>query len=232
MKPDVIRRFQPTLEETAPWTGIEFIHPVGSDQLADLLKSTYPDGLTLRHRKHMAAIDFLKGELKKMQPMFTGSSSTNEQADHQSIRSTTSEFSAGDTFLVASRPQSELSHTSPSISSIAASPRLVERLRPATEQNERSDALPPILATASHTYVFSAVNGKPMQPKTKRRMTIQERQAYKETRKRGACLKCRRTKGKVFHSLRAINSFQRAELTVSSVPTVMDPELDRTKWVK
>ena len=56
---------------------------------------------------------------------------------------------------------------------------------------------PKALAVNPQQFVWSAHDGRSMQPKTKRKMTLEERSAYKETRRRGACDKCRRQKGRV-----------------------------------
>jgi len=88
--------------------------------------------------------------------------------------------------------------TSPSVVESVLSPKLAERTR--NESRATAD-LEQTQPTSAQQFVWSAHDGRSMRPKTKRKMTVEERSAYKETRKRGACDKCRRQKGRVVLSL-------------------------------
>lgn len=198
-KNNIIRRFQSTSDETPPWAGISFVQPIDSDQLSEQLKGFYPEGKTLRQRKHMAAIDFLQRELEQMQSQTSSAPDATENADRLSTSSPRSEMhSFREPYVQDSRPQSAASQTPPSVASSQASPRLAERTRQTANGTLTSGPPSPLKRiSGSQTFVFSALDGKPMQPKTKRKMTTQERHAYKETRRRGACENCKRTKAKV-----------------------------------
>jgi len=177
-----IKRSQPTSDASPPWAGMKFTQPVDSDALHELLKEQYPQCKTLRQRKHMAAIDFLRLELESMQHEST-ESTTGTSCETQALSA-----------LDASRPGVEelaaLTHrrsVSPSLSR-SSSYRSPVHL---------DDHIPQIGVGQQH--VFSIVDGFATQPKKKRKMTPAERSAYKTTRKVGACDKCKRQKGKCTH---------------------------------
>ncbi|KAF2446606.1 hypothetical protein P171DRAFT_262739 [Karstenula rhodostoma CBS 690.94] len=80
------------------------------------------------------------------------------------------------------------------------SPKLADRMRKASQatvDSEQSQAK--ASPTVAQQFVWSAHDGRSMRPKTKRKMTVEERNAYKNTRKRGACDKCRKQKGRCTH---------------------------------
>jgi hypothetical protein len=72
-----------------------------------------------------------------------------------------------------------------------------------SDRDERSISFAPSFVPSNITptsqIVFSASDGRPLQVHTKRRMTKEEKVMYKKIRKRGACIACRRQKGKVRH---------------------------------
>ncbi|KAH7117156.1 hypothetical protein B0J11DRAFT_510154 [Dendryphion nanum] len=199
----IIHRYENTSDESSPWDGIAFAEPVGSDVLADLLKKAYPyvtkfvtpssEGQNLRQRKHLATIDFLRGELERMK----ASISERELADAEDAGSP-SVASLNHRDLIASSHHSISSCSSPSTPSLP-SPQLADRDQHLSELHpdtcHSSQYLP-----GSTTFVFSAVDGRAMLPKTKRKMTSQERESYKKTRIRGACKTCKRTKARCTHS--------------------------------
>lgn len=87
--------------------------------------------------------------------------------------------------------------TTPQIIDASMSPKFSEQAVDCAQTPEtKGNNLKTDSANTQH-FVWSAHDGRPMQPKTKRKMTLEERSAYKETRKRGACERCRRQKGKV-----------------------------------
>ncbi|KAG9195999.1 hypothetical protein G6011_01120 [Alternaria panax] len=179
-----IKRIHPTSDETPPWAGMSFIQPVDSDALHELLKHQYPQCASLRQRKHMAAIDFLRRELESMQNETAGTS----PGDQTRISPQTS--------LSAPEKLGERKHQrsiSPSLSQSSSyrSPTLLKH------HPQQSPAMKKMGTGQQH--VFSIVDGLAMQPKKKRKMTPAERSAYKTTRKVGACDKCKRQKGKCTH---------------------------------
>jgi hypothetical protein len=196
----IIRRLQPTSDETPPWAGIAFVYPVDSDELADQLKKAYPEGQNLRQRKHMAAIDFLKSELKGMQKPHVGGSAAFETVSNIDNDPQSVDTDVNDALPFESRPESAASPFSPSASSFVDSPRLAERTKQPVTQKHTPESIVPLVPGTPQTFVFSAADGRPMQPRTKKKMSARERQDYKKTRERGACLKCRRTKAKVFET--------------------------------
>lgn len=193
-----IIRVEPTSDETPPWAGLRFVAPIGSDELSDLLRSAYPEGRNLHQRKHLAAIEFLKYELEKMQAPSTEGSASMEPASSVGMTPQSGINSSHDAIPVDSRSQTRTCHTSPSVSGSIASPLLAERTRPSVDQKYPAEQASMVGTT--QTFVFSATDGKPMQQRTKKKMSMEERRDYKETRKRGACLNCRRAKAKVVHN--------------------------------
>jgi hypothetical protein len=189
-----IKRTQPTTDESPPWQGISFLLPVGSDQLADQLKNAFSDCKTLRQRKHKAAILFLETELDEMKVRDEKQSHHPEAQDNHILSSPLSDsIELFDQPSTGSTQQNTLSSscTSPTTTQSAHSPKLTDRSRPQFLGPEH------LQSSKAQTFVFSAVDGRPLQPKTKRKMTVDERVVYKQTRKRGACDKCKRQKGKV-----------------------------------
>ncbi|KAF2866492.1 hypothetical protein BDV95DRAFT_201141 [Massariosphaeria phaeospora] len=192
-----ITRTQPTTDETPPWAGIAFDLPIDSDVLSDQLKKAYPTCRTLRQRKHKAAIDFLVHELHQMQSkdsIFLSSSDNNPGQRYLGSPKGESE-ELDDTNKIASPRQSLSYCNSPSLSSSMHTGQILQSNSPNAERP--SPTQPDSSKSPGKQFVFSALDGRTMQPKRKRKMTVQERGAYKETRKRGACLKCRRQKGRV-----------------------------------
>jgi hypothetical protein len=201
-----------------PWAGIEFVFAIGSDELADQLRDAYPEGKNLRERKHLAAIDFLKTELEKMGTASESSHGSFPLLDtsnsYRDMHSKTNDLHGSQPFV--SRPHSVASQASPSVSSSLDSPRNMERARRTIEQHhtpdifkdpgkstdsgttsEKRTASSTIPVVTAQTFVFSAMDGKLVQPRSKKTMSTPEREEYKKTRQRGACVKCRRTKAKV-----------------------------------
>ncbi|CAI6333593.1 unnamed protein product [Periconia digitata] len=197
-----IHRQHPTTDESPPWDGIAFRLPIDSDLLAESLKSKYPHHRTLRQRKYQATIDFFLGELSQMQsrdsisvPMLrSGGLLLNDQPIPTSA-----------TFIPAvsdqSRPQSASECTSPSIKGSSTSPQSLEFLNPGSSLASNTNLQPPTTTSSSSHFVWNAHDGRAARPKTKRKMTVEERSAYKETRKRGACSRCRKQKGKCTHMI-------------------------------
>lgn len=171
-----------------------------SDALSEKLRAAYPDCKTLRERKHRAAIDFLNAELSRMQ----SENLTTDPIPMNVFNVATQEASPGAASLNAemlsdgSEPLSVSGCTSPSILDPTRSPGVAE-------QTNRTARVPadPILSptksspTSAQQFVWSAHDGRSFRPKIKRKMTVEERNSYKETRKRGACDKCRKQKGRV-----------------------------------
>jgi hypothetical protein len=173
---------------------------VDSDDLSEKLRIAYPDCKTHRERKHRAAIDFLSAELLRMQSRSSATESASintaeilvQEPTPATSRTHVEMLSEGSEILSAS------GCTSPSIVEAMLSPRLAEQMRKAsraTADLEQSQAK--ASPTTAQQFVWSAHDGRSMRPKTKRKMTTEERSAYKNTRKRGACDKCRRQKGRV-----------------------------------
>lgn len=204
IRPDMefICRLQPTTDEAAPWEGIFFKFPVDSDDLSEGLKSAYPSPQcrTLRERKHQAAIDFLQAELHRMRKRESAAQVANIVAD---LPSPNAGQGAENPYVELSsdhsRSQSSCSGTSPSFSEPLNSPGLVERAKSATNAGASPRWPGPTTpSTNAQQFVWSAHDGRNMRQKTKRKMTMEERSQYKETRKRGACEKCRKQKGRVY----------------------------------
>lgn len=181
-----IKRTRPTSDGTEPWKDLSFTEPVDSDALHDLLRTQYPGYANLRERKHIAAIEFLQAELSLMQ---------SKEPAH------------GDLVALPSPDAPSFSswHTRRGRSSISQSDASSRRLSPSVEPSVHdlkspatfTDLQAQVTGGSAQQFVFSALDGRTLHPKTKRRMTSKERTAYKQTRKRGACPKCKRQKGKV-----------------------------------
>jgi hypothetical protein len=181
-----IERIEPTSDASPPWAGIHFTQPVDSDALHELLKDQYPQCKSVRQRKHMAAIDFLKRELESMQNE-ASESTTRTPLGNQELPVLNGPY----TGFEGSRERKHQRSVSPALSQSSSyrSPALL---------GHHPHHLPTIPKTgASQQHVFSIVDGLATQPKKKRKMTPAERSAYKNTRKFGACEKCKRQKGKV-----------------------------------
>ncbi|KAF1972272.1 hypothetical protein BU23DRAFT_165141 [Bimuria novae-zelandiae CBS 107.79] len=198
---EFILRQKPTSDELPPWAGISFKYPVDSDDLSEKLRAAYPDCKTHRERKHRAVIDFLSEELCRMQSgvsiadgiTLEGSTSPSQLPIMNGSKPVTMEaLSDGNDALSVS------GYTSPSVIGSLASPIPTERVRKGSrvttnlEQSQQTAS-----PTSARQFVWNAHDGRSMQQKIKRKMTAEERNAYKETRKRGACDKCRRQKGRV-----------------------------------
>jgi len=195
---DFITRQQRTSDDLPPWAGITFRDPVDSDALAEKLRAAYPNCKTLRERKHRATIDFLSEELAEMQSKSAATLSPDATPENSKAYN--------DPFSDHSRPASASASVSPLGSEAMRSPVLAERLRKESitgfnleSQQQQQPTTSP--TNSAQQFVWSAHDGRSMRPKTKRKMTVEERSAYKETRKRGACDKCRRQKGKVLLTL-------------------------------
>lgn len=194
-----IRRVSHTTDETAPWDGVVFIYDVGSDELAEALRACFPEFRTLRERKHAAIIRFLEKELKEM-PLSKSLPCSAKVPSTQDLPHV--DVVCGDVPVNAQgrvQLQNILSTARTSTTSNCTSTpketfkRCTAPSTPATQPSY----IDPTAATHSSQFVFNAIDGRTMQQKTKRRMTVEERIEYKETRKRGACPDCKQKKGKV-----------------------------------
>lgn len=190
----LIRRFQLTSDATPPWAGLSFTPPVASDALHEELKKIYPAYTTLRERKHKAAIDFLTAELYEMQ-----SRDSKPVAEHYPPHASSEAPSIFSDALEAHSRQGSPSASESPTSSTRFSRSVEPVLQPRDTPPIRTPLLPTLAPTAGsgQHIVFRALDGRTLKPKTKRKMTSEEKTAYKETRKRGACPKCKRQKGKV-----------------------------------
>jgi hypothetical protein len=190
----LIERVQVTSDETPPWNGLAFVLPVGSDRLSEDLKRKYPHCSTLRERKHMAAIDFLEEELRQMRSKKLSS----DIIEHDCPARREASSISSDAFEDRGRRVSTSSSQSP-VSTTPDPMSLVHTLKQVESITAPNSATSPIPSTikAAQQFVFSVVDGRSLQPKTKRRMTREEKAEYRTTRKHGACLTCRRQKGKV-----------------------------------
>jgi hypothetical protein len=193
---DFIHRFQPTSDDSPPWAGISFNQAVDSDDLADRLKTKYPECRTLRERKHKATIEFLEQELKRMRTrdpvtptMITPVDLSLPERRHEQAKAYI-EISSD-----RSRPQSSSSYTSPSHSGSLHSPAMSDRARLSTSM--KSGPSRAAQNASSQQLVWNSQTGQPMRTKTKRKMTADERKAYKKTREQGACDACRKQKARV-----------------------------------
>lgn len=65
-----------------PWAGMSFVYDIESDELADALRSAFPEHRTLRERKHAAVIRLFEQELREMH------SSTKVRWAHRSGKTT------------------------------------------------------------------------------------------------------------------------------------------------
>ncbi|KAJ8110215.1 hypothetical protein OPT61_g6882 [Boeremia exigua] len=209
-----IKRQFHTTDQTAPWDGVVFTYEVGSDELGEALKVCYPTHRTLRQRKHAAIIQFLEQELLEMQSNDTTMHAPRTPPMHN-VQHSNSEF--GDAQVNPQSPaqsQSTLSDAhSPAKSNNLSMPcgKRHQVGAPTMQAIQPTYIDPTTAANATHL-VFNAFDGRTMQQKTKRKMTAEERLEYKETRKRGACFRCKRQKGKCTHM----------EVAASSPSTISD----------
>lgn len=197
MNPRFIKREEQTTDQTTPWAGIAFFHGVDSDELADDLRIAYPKHQTLPQRKLAAVIDFFEHELREMQSgnNILVSTKTPPTVELASMESTTPNIRQKVHNEI--RPNdSMLSSLSP-VSSVSSTAAYRDSKRRCTAAAVPPSFVDPTLAASSTQFVFNALDGRTMRQKTKRRMTDEERLEYKETRRRGACAKCKRQKGKV-----------------------------------
>jgi hypothetical protein len=188
----LIRRNQRTSDETPPWEDMEFVLAVDSDQLSEELKRAYPECSKHRERKHMAAIDFLRAELHDMQ----AGKPTSVERRNGYLTASEAPDAQNEAFDGRSRSRSPASSSSVSNVAPKYSLRQSSVLQAATSPTTPAPPSP-LRSNLAQQFVFSVVDGRPLQPKTKRCMTGEEKLAYKTTRKRGACSSCRHKKGKV-----------------------------------
>lgn len=188
----IIRQYQ-TTDQTAPWEGVVFTHEVGSDELAEALKASFPRYRTLRERKHAAIIAFFTSELSDMQSSIAHQVSAKTpptSSEHTNTREDA--YHGPGSQKLPSAPHSP---TSPGQ---FAAPQVVHQRCAATSMSmSQPSFIDPTTATHSSQFVFNAIDGQTLQQKTKRKMTAEEKLEYKETRRRGACSECKRQKGKV-----------------------------------
>ncbi|KAF3049394.1 hypothetical protein E8E11_009567 [Didymella keratinophila] len=175
---------------------MSFVFDIESDELADALRSAFPEYRTLRERKHAAVIKLFEQELREMQLNTTNTMGAQKPRDYDSVRSATRVDSCNGGHLSGS--------SAPPASPASSLNSTVDQdpgRRFAAVQTASSLSLPadPTLARSSTHLVFNAFDGRIMQQKTKRKMTSEERQEYRRTRQRGACAKCKRQKGKCTH---------------------------------
>jgi hypothetical protein len=184
----LLTRSERASEGMPPWAGIGFVHPIDSDELAEDLKRTYPTGRTLRERKHMAIIDFFTEELRQMQQgRSVATVTTGRVALYSAVPPVLHHQVLDDRALRCQHSPSPAGSTCSAAAVSAESPG----------QHRSMVAVAPLEAVSGKQFVFSAADGKLMHSKTKRKMTLDEKTAYKETRRRGACPKCKRQKEKV-----------------------------------
>ncbi|KAF2727070.1 hypothetical protein EJ04DRAFT_151812 [Polyplosphaeria fusca] len=196
----LVSRERPASETEPPWVGLSYTLRVGSDQLSDQLKHVYPTLNSLRQRKHKAAIDFLLKELHSFRAEDSEQASSIPNADWQSVGTPRSDSKETVRLVRDSSTSQSLYSPSPSVS---MSPRTANAMSLNANQNSPLPLRPSSPNPAGKHFVFSATDGRAMQPKTKRKMTKDERKDYKKTRERGACDLCRKKKGKVGSAHRA-----------------------------
>lgn len=208
-----IIRFQEADEEEPPWAGIRFVHEVGSDELSELLKARYPSLAKHRQRKFMAVYDFFRNELLRLGIPSVENSAVSEGAEDSRMSNPPSDADMfHDPFQSTGGGQTAGSHSSPVILSSNESPRLTERPRSSVTHSHS----PGMGASGSgpSTYVFSLVDGRQHLQRTKKKMSIKEREDYRRTRERGACSKCKRLKAKCTHDMESLSPQQQpSELT-------------------
>jgi hypothetical protein len=195
----IIREKQ-TTDQTSPWEGISFTYDVGSDELAEALKIAFPKYRTLRERKHAAIVSFLKDELCRMQPSSNSTPASartppNLDVPHISPRASKAHTDTHFGAHLCEPVSASYSPASSTYSRAHGEPK--QRYAAMQIPSPTSMSADPMTAVCGGQFVFNAFDGRTMQQKTKRKMTTDERLEYKETRRRGACSKCKRQKGKV-----------------------------------
>ncbi len=195
---EIIRRFRPTRDDTSPWEGIDFTDPVDSDALHENLKRAYPQCSTRSERKLVATIEFFLTEYRFMRSKDPRSTGPDYFTEHYGLTSPQSPvFSRGATGSYSRRSSDSLS-SSPSSTGVSAS----------AERNMTHENLPnnPFASKSADSstpqggqhLIFSAVDGHTVKPKKKRKMTAEEKAAYKKRRIVGACQECKKMKSKVY----------------------------------
>jgi hypothetical protein len=142
----------------------------------------------------MAAIDFLTAELCSMQSKTP--SPVMKEDEYLATSEATSFCSDNRSRRGSTSSRQSTSNTTPTTFDMRDS----SQVAPTTTPSIAMVVTPPVIDSAQQ-FVFSVVDGRSMKPKTKRRMTREEKVEYKTTRKHGACPTCRRQKGKVCHTL-------------------------------
>jgi hypothetical protein len=177
---------------------MSFAQPVDSDDLHENLKKLYPypQYTTLRQRKHMAAIDFLKQEFREMQSTdaYVIKRPISNNPSHGNLRAFDP---SGEALNGRKLPRVLSGSLSPTGSTQSST---IKDHHEGHQDYPNSFTQPQPLPTpmgAGQQIVFSLASGHTMQPKKKRKMTTEEKMAYKKTRRHGACSKCKRQKGKV-----------------------------------
>lgn len=197
----IIHRHQRTSDETSPWDGIAFVEPVGSDSLADQLKRAYPAGKNLRERKHLAAIDFLKAELRTIQESTTGRIVL--EADVVGSPSSASHTSQD---IPSGSSQHSLSTRGSPAALPISSPRFIAQgQRNGGQKIKTANSTQPFPNSTMQQFVFNSTDGRTMHMRTRKTMTPNERESYTQTRRRGACKKCKKAKAKCTHDEQSQN---------------------------
>ncbi|KAF1361922.1 hypothetical protein EJ07DRAFT_153509 [Lizonia empirigonia] len=175
---NLIKRTSEPTYRTSPWEGITFVYGVDSDDLADALKTAYPQYQTLNKRKYAAIIGFFQQELDRMR-----------LDDTTPVSVKTPSFSV-EPGMSPTAPNTPM-NTDDGNHSVALSHSPAKSIVPQESSNRdpaahgllpRSFSADPTVGTSSNQFVFNALDGRMMRPNTKRKMTHEERLEYRETR--------------------------------------------------
>ena len=213
----IIRRFHPTSDVTSPWEGIAFTDPVDSDALHEKLLRAYPQCSGRSERKLAATIDFFMAELRQMKSKDPKSGAPDYFNELYALASPQSPAFSGRARGIYSRRES----ISSSLSRVSSTGLSASAERNVTHSNVPSTSYISKSAKSSTSHIgqhliFSAVDGHTVKPKKKRKMTSEEKTAYKKTRIAGACSECKKMKSKVYEL--SFNSSGKISSDVHSAP--------------
>ncbi|KAF2200869.1 hypothetical protein GQ43DRAFT_57276 [Delitschia confertaspora ATCC 74209] len=181
----IITRDPGITDASAPWEGLKFRLPLGSDALFDKLRSMYPNCTDHQQRKRRALIDFLHYELDKMESIHDPNSTPQPQPGESNCPTETDSMRSTESPSFSPAPipvsQNGLAGHSGGYAAPAAS------LSPLRRQS----------GDMTHQIsVFDSKDGKVVKPKERRRMNENEKLEYKAKRLVGACVTCRASKKK------------------------------------
>ena len=181
-----------TTDGNAPWDGLKFCLPLGSDALYDKLRVLYPEHNTHEERKRQALLDFLHFERSRRGSVAAATPNSNSaSSDSESTVGTDTEGSSS-------------SFSPPPASNLVRPSLPAKRSGQSSTQQASTNLEPQPPGDGSNPYnviAFDIKDGKEVKVRGRKPMSDEQKANYREKRRKGACPNCRRSKKKCNVSL-------------------------------